>query len=275
MAGTASNPSSSNQPRGHVLAGNSEHETTVSRSREASAVADAWTDWYRPEYDDCGYSTQCPYGTECEQNSHWENNTEWENSAACDVSAFHAWQYTAELATSSAVADINTAELATSSAVADSSYYANQALRVWQGAAATPMQTCSGHTDRYTHIATQEDFLHLSSNSEISSAEDYECYKWASRLRSMNIPISLLPAEKTNCVIDIMLVDRARKGIFFSLDWHQGGKYNSYAYTSVICRNCSAKLVIQHPGLPAKQNELANPETIARTNEMLVRFFLG
>ena len=64
----------------------------------------------------------------------------------------------------------------------------------------------------------------------------------------------------------------ARKGWTFTLDWHQGGKYNSQASTTIVCNACGARLMIAHSGLPAKGNAVADEALIANVNSSLVRF---
>ena len=58
----------------------------------------------------------------------------------------------------------------------------------------------------------------------------------------------------------------------FLLDWHQGGKYNTYACTSIICKRCGAKLIISHPKLPSRQGKLADPEQLEEVNRQIVQF---
>ena len=58
----------------------------------------------------------------------------------------------------------------------------------------------------------------------------------------------------------------------FLLDWHQGGKRNANACTSIVCRRCRAKLMIKHPNLPSKKGELAVPEQLEEVNRQIVQF---
>ena len=78
---------------------------------------------------------------------------------------------------------------------------------------------------------------------------------FCSRLQGMNIPLALksLNTNPWGLLADTF-VEKAKRGNKFILDWHQSGTYNRSACTSVICMCCGAKLVIHHPGMPAKGN---------------------
>ena len=155
----------------------------------ASAVADNWT------------------------GNSWGDDAEWGYGDTAHLADDANWgRWPTEQANISAVADISHPEEPISH---------SEEPRIWNASNPPP---CTGHTHLFNGVATNEDFLHCSSHSEISSPTDWETYRWASRLRSMNIPISLLPGPTELGVLDQMFVDRAKQGNVFSLDWHQGGK---------------------------------------------------
>ena len=87
----------------------------------------------------------------------------------------------------------------------------------------------------------------------------------------MNVPIAN-HGNRNEYTLYNKLCGLARSGKTFALDWHQGGKYNANACTSIICNHCHAKLLIDHPGLPSKGGDLADADLINNVNEQLVQF---
>ena len=70
---------------------------------------------------------------------------------------------------------------------------------------------------------------------------------FVSRLQGMNISIANFPNASGQDILSERLAEKARDSCAFILDWHQGGKHNPYACTSMICRRCRARLLVQHP----------------------------
>lgn len=126
------------------------------------------------------------------------------------------------------------------------------------------------HTQDFSEFATQVDFRGWTAKT--TTPDGNSCWPWIHRLRSMNIPIALLGSGYG------LLYDRlcslAQQGRTFTLDSHNGsGRYNPYACTSIICNDCLAKLVISHPGLPAKGDTKSDADLITKVNKQIVHFF--
>ena len=128
------------------------------------------------------------------------------------------------------------------------------------------------HTRAFSELATQVDFQGWTAKP---TDPDGNHWHWISRLQGMNIPIALLPIGTSGYgLLYDRLCSLAQRGRTFTLDSHNGsGKYNPYACTSIICNDCQAKLVISHPGLPAKGNNKSDADLITKVNKQIVHFF--
>ena len=126
------------------------------------------------------------------------------------------------------------------------------------------------HTEAFPELATQVDFQGWTTKA--TTPDGNRCWQWISRLQSMNIPIALLGTSGYGLLYD-RLCTLAQQGRTFTLDSHQGGKYNTFGCTSIICNDCMAKLVISHPGLPAKGGNKSDANLITEVNEQIVHFF--
>ena len=96
---------------------------------------------------------------------------------------------------------------------------------------------------------------------------------FVSRLQNMSIPLAM--KSSTQCQWGLLhgtFEDRAQRGTSFILDWHNGGNHNANACSSVVCASCSAKLVIQHAGLPAKNGLKQDAAMQAYVDFHLVNF---
>ena len=125
------------------------------------------------------------------------------------------------------------------------------------------------HTGAFPELATQVDFQGW--NTKTTTPDGNALWQWISRLQGMNIPIALLGTSSYGLLYD-RLCTLAQQGKTFTLDSHQNGKYNTFACTSIICNECMAKLVIRHPGLPAKGGKKADADLITEVNQQLVHF---
>ena len=129
---------------------------------------------------------------------------------------------------------------------------------------------CIAHTRAFSTWATEVDFQ-STARAATTTRDGSGSAAWINRLQGMNIPI----ANHGNMVkwtLSDKLCSLAQQGRTFTLDWHQSGKYNYNACTSIICNCCRAKLVIWHPGLPSKGFEKADANLITDVNEQLVHF---
>ena len=128
------------------------------------------------------------------------------------------------------------------------------------------------HTAAFKEWATVVDF-HGNGNDSTEDGEGQG--PWLSWLQSMNIPIANHKTGPEEWTLANKLIGEAKRGNILLVDRHKGGKTNCHACTSVICHECGGKLVIAHPGLPAKGGRKADFRAIESVNNQLVRLFFS
>ena len=127
------------------------------------------------------------------------------------------------------------------------------------------------HTKCFDGYAREEDIAAegKKSGSTANSTESGITWKFVGRFGSMNCSLGNR-SGKTG--LGEKLDKLAEKGKYFYVTWHNGGGAGDNAATKMVCLTCYAKIDVPHPGLPAKNNENDDLDTIAFVDNKVTQF---